>query len=742
MEFFDDYYQNFSASDEGRVEAMAKVTGKGKYSAEYIVKNVAYGVLVGSTIPSGSIKNINLELAKEVAGVIDIISHNHKPIVPGFADEAKIKGSRFGLPIFHTDKIYFKGQPVAMVIAETLEEATYAASLVEIQYNLNSFNVDFKSSHPKSQLKEEGKERGNLSLWADSPYIVEAEYNIKAEVHNPMEMHATIAEWISDDRLKLHDKNQGVNNVQRVFAGLFSIPEKNIEVISEFVGGGFGSGLRVWPHALAAVMGAKMVNRPVKLMLTRAQMFHSTGYRPASWQKIKIGADTSGKLSGILHQAKNGSSVYENFTEGITRVSRLIYNFENLKTEASIVPLNLSTPTWMRGPGDCTGDFAIESAIDELCYKLNQDPVTLRLKNLALDINPETGLPWSTNFLNECIETGAKLINWKDRKPLPNQTKDGDWKIGYGMAVGMWNAGRGRASASIKMQKNGVITVQTAMTDIGTGTGTGMQNIAHEITGIPKSSIKIELGNSNLPPAPSQGGSNGLSSVSGAIVEVSNALKLKLAEYASIQNEKYKNLKPEDILLSQKGISLKTMDANFISFAQIWDKNNLNILEIEGSSGPGDERKKYSFCSSAAHFCKLRVNIKTGKVKIERMVCVADGGKIVNDKAAENQMAGAAVGGIGMALMEEQMVDEKLGGLIANDLAGYHFPVNADAPMIEVAFIGKADPNINPTGAKGLGEVGIIGTAPAIANAIYNAIGKRLRDLPITPDKILMSLNS
>ncbi|MNK33975.1 Xanthine dehydrogenase molybdenum-binding subunit [compost metagenome] len=738
MGFFNDQ-QNFSPSAEGRVEAIAKVTGKGKFSAEYSVKNVAYAVLVGSTVPSGSIQSINLEVAKEVAGVIDIITHQHKPIVPGFADETKIKESKFGLPVFHTDKIYFKGQPIAMVIAETLEEATYAASLVEVQYIKDNFNVDFESSHPKSELKVEGKERGNLSSWTSSPYVVEEEYNIKAEVHNPMEMHATIAEWTGENQLKLYDKNQGVNNVQRVFAGLFSIPEKNIEVISEFVGGGFGSGLRVWPHALAAVMGAKMVKRPVKLMLTRPQMFAGTGYRPASWQKIKLGADASGKFSGIWHQAKNGTSVYENFSEGITRVTRLIYNFENLKAESSIVPLNLSTPTWMRGPGDCTGDFAIESAIDELSYKLNQDPVALRLKNIALDKNPETGLPWSTNYLNECIEMGAKMINWNERKPLPNQTSDGDWKIGYGMAVGMWNAGRGKASAAIRMQKNGVITVQTAMTDIGTGTGTGMQNIAHDITGIPKSNIKIELGNSNLPPAPSQGGSNGMSSVSGAIVEVSKALKLKLAEYASLQNDKFKNVKSDDVLLSDKGISIKATAKDFVSYDEIWKKNNLDILEVEGNSGPGEERKKYSFCSSAAHFCKLRVNTKTGKVKIEKMVCVADGGKIVNDKAAANQMSGAAVGGIGMALMEEQMVDAKLGGLIANDLAGYHFPVNADAPMIEVAFIGKPDPNINPTGAKGLGEVGIIGTAPAIANAIYNAIGKRMRDLPITPDKILLA---
>ncbi|RZL98482.1 MAG: xanthine dehydrogenase family protein molybdopterin-binding subunit, partial [Pedobacter sp.] len=354
-------------------------------------------------------------------------------------------------------------------------------------------------------------------------------------VHNPMEMHATIAEWTADDKLKLFDKNQGVNNVQRTFAKLFNIPVENIEVISEFVGGGFGSGLRVWPHALACIMAAKQVKRPVKLMLTRPQMFHSVGYRPASWQKIKLAANADGKFIGIHHQAKNGTSVYENFNEGITRVTRLIYNFDNLKAEAATVPLNLSTPTWMRGPGDCTGDFAIESAIDELSYKLNIDPVALRMKNLALEKNPETGLPWSTNYINECIEKGAKMMNWQERKAAHSQTVEGDWNIGYGMAVGAWNAGRGNASAGIQMQKDGTITVQTAMTDIGTGTGISMQNIAHESTGISKSKIKIELGNSNLPPAPSQGGSNGLSSIGGAVVAAVNALKLKIAEHAALQ---------------------------------------------------------------------------------------------------------------------------------------------------------------------------------------------------------------
>jgi xanthine dehydrogenase YagR molybdenum-binding subunit len=737
MEFFENQLSTLTPA-EGRVEAIAKVTGKGKYAAEYAVPGMCYAVLVTSSIPAGTIKAIQVDKAKQATGVIDILHHQNKPSVPGFADETKIKESRVGLPVFYTDKIYFKGQPFALVVAESLEEATYAASLITADYTAEAFNVDFVKTHPIIPLKAAGKERGTVDEWSNAIHVVEAEYTIKEEVHNPMEMHATIAEWVGDNKVKLYEKTQGVNSVQRVISGLFSIPKENVEVISEFVGGGFGAGLRVWSNTLMAVMASLQVKRPVKLMLTRPQMFSLVGYRPESWQKIKLGADSSGKFSGMIHQAKHTTSVFENFNENITRIARLVYDFKNLKTESAIVPLNLGTPTWMRGPGDCTGDFAIESAIDELSYKLNEDPIALRLKNIALKNDPESGKPWSTHFIDECLEQGAAKINWKNRKQTPGQVTEGDWQIGYGMAIGMWTSGRTQASASIELDKSGTITVRTAMTDIGTGTGTAMQNLAHESLGIPKNKIKVELGNSNLPPAPSQGGSTGLASLGGAVMDAATLLKQKLATYAAAINPQYKDAVAADILLLENGISYKQANAHFISYADLWKKIDVPTIETEATSAPGEERQQFAFCSSAAHFCIVRVHSKTGKVKVDRMVCVADGGKIINEKPAANQVSGAAVGGIGMALMEEQHADVKFGSLLGNDLAGYHFAVNADAPIIEVSFIDKPDPNINQMGSKGLGEVGIIGCAAAIANAIYNATGKRLRDLPITPDKVLL----
>ena len=324
MGFFDNLDADFTPP-EGRVEAVDKVTGKGKYAAEYKAENICYAVVVTSTVVAGTIKSFNLDAAKQAEGVIEILTHLNKPVVPGLADEAKIKESRLGLAVLHTDKIYFKGQPIALVVAQTLEEATYAASLVTAEYTTTVFNTDFDKTAASTELKTTGKDRGSLQAWSNSSAMIDAQYSIKNEVHSPMEMHATIAHWLSDDKLKLYDKTQGVNGVQRSFARLFNLKNENIEVVAEFVGGGFGSGLRIWSNTLLATMAAKMVKRPVKLMLTRPQMFSMVGYRPQSWQRIKLGADSNGKFLGMLHQAKHTTSVYENFNEGITRITRLIF---------------------------------------------------------------------------------------------------------------------------------------------------------------------------------------------------------------------------------------------------------------------------------------------------------------------------------------------------------------------------------------------------------------------------------
>lgn len=725
----------FDKKRKGRIEGIHKVTGQARYSAEYELPNMVYGVFVTSTIAAGRITGLNVEDALASSGVIDVLSHENNLPVKSFVDDTE-RRLKSDLTVLHTDQIYYNGQPIALVLAESFEEATFAASLVSVQYDEKEFSIDFMKKKDEVPLEEDWDERGSVEEWKIAPVVVSSEYTIAMEVHNPMEPHATIAHMKEDGHLMLYDKSQNVTGVQGTIADLFGLQEEQVRVISEFVGGGFGAGLRVWYNTIGATMASIMTGRPVKVVLTRPQMFTMVGHRPQSWQKVQLGADIEGNLLGALHQAKQATSEFGNHSDSITRITRKVYDLANVKSESARVKLNIPRPTWMRGPGDSTGSFAMESAIDELCYLINADPVELRLKNLA-GYELETGLPWSSNYLRECIEKGAEIIAWDDRPMIPGILSEGGWKIGYGMSVGMWNARRLRAGAAIDMAPDGHITVKTSMTDIGTGTGQGMWNVAHDNTGIPRNKISIELGDSALPYAPTQGGSWGMASISAAVVAASRSLKLKLAEYA------WGNEKPIDpdqldlIILDANGISWSEDENSFRSYQDVFDQHGLDKVSVTEIVSPGGERQKYGFVSAAAHYYKLRVHEKTGRVRMDRMVSVVDAGKIINEMAAANQIIGSAVWGVGMALQEEQVLDENTGRLIANDLAGYHFPVNADVPIIEVSFINKPDPHINPTGAKGLGEIGLIGAAAAITNAIYNATGKRVRDLPVTPDKLV-----
>lgn len=698
--------------DTDRVDGILKVTGKAKYFAEYELPGLTYGVLVTSTITKGKITGLDTKAAENAPGVIAVISHLNKPSVAAYEQEGGPQ-----MKIFYTDKIFYNGQPIAIVVANTFERATYAASLVGATYAKEEFNTDFAKAlkDPKAK-KLQGQadyKRGIENAYKTAEVKLEERYFLPIETHNPMELHGIIADWRPNNQVTVYAKTQGVKSTQGTIANVFKIPVENIQVNSEFVGGGFGMALRTWPLEIATVMASKHIGKPVKLVITRAQMFTMVGNRPAAIQVIGLGADKDGKLTGITHRAYGETSTYENFTEGVVNMAKFMYQCDNVNTSYAIVPVDLGVPIWMRGPGEATGAFALESAIDEMAHALDMDPLDFRIKN-----DPETdqqkNKPFSSKNIKEAYKIGAEKIGWSNRKNKPGSLVEGQWQTGYGVSVGVFNANRGKASVKGILKADGSLLLQSATSDIGPGTGTGMTLIANKLMKIPVNKITFELGDSSLPPAPSQGGSATLSTVGSAVNDVCVALKSTITELAINSN----------------------MDPT-ANFVEVLKKNNLPFIEVTKESQGTKERDNYSMYSFSIHFVQVKVHALTGVVKVSKIVSVGDSGTIVSPKTARSQMLGGAVGGIGMALTEESVIDHRYGRYINNNFADYHVPVNADVPEIDVNFINKPDPYINPMGAKGMGEIALIGFSAAVANAVFNATGKRIRSLPITPDKVL-----
>ncbi len=725
-----------------RVDGRLKVTGAAKYSAEYKVPGLAYGVLVGSTIARGRIRSINARQAERAPGVLAVISHINALKIPGYETGGNpVKGRTTGQPlrVFNSEYIYFNGQPVALVVADTYERAVYASSLVKAEYDAEEHQTDLNSNLNRAVTPKNGGDylRGETNAYQSAPVKIEAEYVIPVEVHNPMELHSTIAIWDGDDKVVIYDKTQGVKSTQKSIMDAFKLPADNVQVKSKFVGGGFGSALRTWPHVIAATLAAKMLKKPVKLVLSRDQMFTMVGYRPHSLQKVSLGATKDGKLTGITHQAISMTSSYEEFTDRTVNMSKFMYACPNVNTIYKIVPLDMSTPTWMRGPGDATGAFALESAMDEMAYALNLDPIEFRLRNYA-ETDPQRNLPWSSKFLKECYQMGAERIGWKKRNPKPASMKAGDLLIGYGMGSGTFNASRNVAVVAARLFADGSLVMKCAVSDSGSGTATAMVQIAAEVTGVPHDSIQFQLGDSSYPPGPTQGGSTTTSTVGSAVYDACVTLNQKVLELASrSESSPFKSAAYNDVIFKNGAVSLASAPAEKVLLTEILKQQNLPYLEVTEESKAGAEREKYSMYSFSSHFVEVGVHPGTGVVKVNRVVAVTDAGKIVSKKTAESQVIGGVVGGIGMALMEEAVIDHRFGRYVNNNLADYHLPVHADVPHIEALFVDRKDPYINPMGTKGLGEISLVGFAAALANAVFHATGKRIRQLPITPDKLI-----
>ncbi|UOQ74517.1 xanthine dehydrogenase family protein molybdopterin-binding subunit [Hymenobacter cellulosilyticus] len=727
-----------------RVDGRLKVTGQARYAAEHAVPGVVHGVLLTSAIARGRIKSLDTTAAEKAPGVLAILTHRNSPGVPAYQDAQANNNPRLAgreIRVFHDEQIHFSNQPVALAIADTLERAQHAATLVLVQYEAAPPETDL-AAHVGRAIKPQKADdfqRGQPRAHQQAPVRIEQEYRTPVQVHNPLEPHAAIARWDAG-KLTVYNKTQAPKLAQQDLMRMFKLPETSVQVHSPFVGGAFGGASRIWPQEVAAILGAKLVGRPVKVALRRDQMFNMVGYRPYSIQKVGLGATATGQLVDITHEAWGQTSRHEEFAERILDPTKSAYRCPNLTATYRLVPLDLSTPAWTRGPGESSGSFALESAVDELAYALKMDPLALRLQNFA-ETDPATGKPWSSNQLRQCYERGAARFGWNKRPAAPRSLRDGEWLVGQGMSMGIYKAERAKAAARVQLFADGRLLVQAATADAGPGTGTIMTQIAADASGVPAENIRFELGDSLLPPAPGQFGSHTAASVGTAVHAACTALKEQLLTLARSAPEwQNRQLQPQEVVADRSAVRLKQDAQQQLSYVEILRQHNLMGLDLTREVAPGPEQKQYAGKSFCANFVEVRVHEPTGTVRISRVVSALDVGRVLNPQTARSQVHGSVVWGIGMALLEEARLDHRYGRYVNPQLAEYHVPVNADVPAIDEIFIDEPDLHLDPMGAKGLGEIGMIGFAAAVANAVYHATGRRIRELPITPDKLLGTL--
>jgi xanthine dehydrogenase YagR molybdenum-binding subunit len=728
-----------------RVDGVAKVTGQAKYAAEFQVPNLAHGFIVQGTVAKGAIAAIDIGEAERAPGVVRVLTHLNAPKLgpkpagedsPPTAREEQDKSFR----ALQSNRIYFDGQPVALVVAETFEQARYAARLVKVTYDAERHTTDTETVRDQGFVPPQGpppRARGNpAQALAAAPVKVEAEYRIPIEHHNPMEPHGAIAYW-QGDRLTVFDKSQEVYQVRRHLAAAFGVPEENVNVISPYVGGAFGSSLRPNYYPSLTAMAARELRRPVKVVYTRRQMFTGHGYRPYTIQKVALGAGRDGKLVAMVHHAVHNTSTFEEFSDNTTGFTKSVYACPNLEAPQTIVRTDLPTPTWMRAPGAVSGMFALECAMDELAYALKIDPLELRLVNYA-ETDPETGKPFSSKALRECYRLGAEKFGWKDRKFEPRSMRAGRLLVGWGTATGIWGAFQMPAAARVTLTADGTAHVTSATSDIGPGTYTVITMIAAEYLGVPAERVKFELGDTKFPRAPSQGGSWTTASVGSAVHGAARQVAARLSELASkAADSPLAGAAADDLELADGQLRLRSDPSRSVRVAELLRRNGLTEVSETHESRPSPERQKYATYAHGAQFAEVKVDPDLGTVRVTRVIEVTACGRIMNPLTSHSQEIGGVVWGIGMALEEATEIDHRYGRIMNPDLQHYHVPVNADVYQVETMFVEEDDAIVNPLGVKGMGELGMVGIPAAIANAVFHATGRRVRDLPITPEKLL-----
>jgi xanthine dehydrogenase YagR molybdenum-binding subunit len=730
---------SYIGTSTSRVDGRAKVTGAAQYAGEFKAPGLVYGSVVTSTIARGRIARIDTSQALAVEGVLDVLTHENRPKMAntdeGYHDEVAPDGSPFR-PLFD-NKIRFNDQPIALVLAEEWEIARFAATLVHAEYDAEKHATDLHARIDKAYVVEKpDKPRGNAAkAYAAAAVRHEGEYFIPIEHHNPMELFAATVVWDGDGKLTVFDKTQGVQNVQRYVCGVFGLKPDAVRVMSPFVGGAFGSGLRPQYEVVLAVQGAIQLKHPVRLVLTREQMY-GLGYRPATIERVALGAKTDGTLEAITHEAIAMTSQYEEFSRNDTSWSALLYKSANAKYEHKLARLDVPTPSDMRAPGAATGVYALECAMDELAVALKLDPVELRLRCYS-DRDQNNDVPFTSKQLKECYRKGAEAFGWAKRNPEPRSMRDGTDLVGWGMATGVWEALQMPTAARIVLTGNGHAEVSCATSDIGTGTYTVMAQVAADMLGLPIDNVTVKLGDSSLPQSQVEGGSWTAASVAHAIAAAAGEIRKELLGLAQkMPGSPLAGLKPDDVVLADGMIAAKKAAGRSVSLADAMRHGGVDRIEREKLAEFAEDNK-HARNTHSAIFAEVKVDEQLGVIRVTRVVNAVAAGRIINTKTAASQIMGSVVWGIGMALHEETLVDHTFGRVMNANIAEYHVPVNADVQDIKVFFVDEPDSTVNPLGIKGVGEIGIVGVAAAVANAVYHATGKRVRALPITLDKIL-----
>ncbi|MGW0203132.1 xanthine dehydrogenase family protein molybdopterin-binding subunit [Nonomuraea sp. NPDC003201] len=717
-----------------RVDGRLKVTGKALYAAEHDVDGVVHAVIVDSSIGRGRITSIDTRAALAHPGVLRVISHLNAPKLPYRDNSASNNPPGRRLRVFQDDRVLFYGQPVAVVVATTLQAAQHGASLVEVRYDAERPSTDLREAQADEPTRYA---RGDAEAGLSSAAVrMDLTYRTARNHHNPMEPHATIARW-SGHRLTVWDKTQWVVGTQTELAAVFGIATQAVRVISPFVGGAFGSGLRCWPHVVIAAMAAREAARPVKLVLSRRQMYFGTGFRPSYDYRLRLGSDRRGRLTAMAHEMDAETSSYEKFTETILPAGQMLYSMPNVSQAYRTVPLHVNTPLWMRGPGFATASFVIESAMDELAYKLGLDPIELRRRNEPAE-DESSGLPFSTRRLRECYTVGAREFGWDRRRSEPRSRRDGDWLIGMGMATGVYETQRNTAQARIRLNADGTALVETAASDMGPGTYTSQTQVAADALGLTMRMVTTRIGDSLYPPTPPHGGSMTMASVGSAVLDGCNQVRQQAIKLAvEDRRSPLYGVAAHDVVVRGGRMQVKSDPARGETYQRLLARNNRPYLESLGSFTRPSGPERHSFYAYNATFAEVAVDAALGLVRVRRMLGVYDAGRIISPKLAISQAIGGIVGGIGTALLEHTVTDHRDGRIVNANLADYLVPVNADVPDIKAIYLDGEDREADPLGVKGLGEVVHVGVAPAIANAVFNATGRRIRELPITAEALL-----